>query len=203
MITRLWVDNYKCLVNFELPLSELTLLLGPNGVGKSAVLDVVFALRQLLSGVAKITDAEIFPTRTLTRWQSRPVQIIELEIDLDAVRMTYRLEVERKPGTRLAQVGLERLALPSGPLFEFHGGEVQLYSDDHKKGLDFRSDSSESALARFASSSSSRHLAQFLSFMRKILVCSLYPPSFVPESASEDVLLDWPNLATTGMAGET
>ncbi len=36
MIKRLYVDNYKCLVNFELPLQDLTLLLGPNGVGKTS-----------------------------------------------------------------------------------------------------------------------------------------------------------------------
>jgi predicted ATPase len=50
MIKRLYIDNYKSLVNFELPLRELTLLLGPNGVGKTSVLDVVFAMRLLLSG---------------------------------------------------------------------------------------------------------------------------------------------------------
>ena len=49
MIRRIYVDNYKCLVNFELSFDRLTLLIGPNGVGKSAVLDVIFSLRQLLS----------------------------------------------------------------------------------------------------------------------------------------------------------
>ena len=39
MLQRLYVDNYKCLVNFDLPLQELTLLLGPNGAGKTSVLD--------------------------------------------------------------------------------------------------------------------------------------------------------------------
>jgi len=38
MLQRLYVDNYKCLVNFELPLQELSLLLGPNGAGKTSVL---------------------------------------------------------------------------------------------------------------------------------------------------------------------
>ena len=37
MLQRPYVDNYKCLVNFELPFQEVTLLLGPNGVGKTAV----------------------------------------------------------------------------------------------------------------------------------------------------------------------
>jgi len=38
MIKRLYVDNYKCLVNFDLKLDELSLLLGLNGSGKSSVL---------------------------------------------------------------------------------------------------------------------------------------------------------------------
>ena len=49
MIERLYVDNYKCLVNFELELEELTLLLGVNGTGKSSVLDVIVAVRKLLT----------------------------------------------------------------------------------------------------------------------------------------------------------
>ena len=83
MIKRLYVDNYKCLVNFDLPLQELSLLLGPSGVGKTSVLDIVYALRQLLSGDAKVTDRDVFPNRTLTRWQSRNLQVFELDVLLE------------------------------------------------------------------------------------------------------------------------
>ena len=48
MLQRLYADNYKCLVNFSLPLQELSPLLEPNGAGKTSVLDIVFALRRLL-----------------------------------------------------------------------------------------------------------------------------------------------------------
>jgi len=190
MLKRLYVDNYKCLVNFEARLGELTLLLGPNGVGKSSVLDVVFALRQLLSGVAKITDAEIFPTRTLTRWQSHQTQVVELDADLDGDILTYRLEVEHEPETRRARVYKESLTAPGGPLFEFDRGEVRLYRDDHSSGATFRSDRMESALARVAATRDNERLMRFLDFVRKILVCGLYPRSFVAESATEDTLLD-------------
>lgn len=44
MFKRLYVDNYKSLVNFELPLDELTLLFGLNGVGKTSILEVIFAV---------------------------------------------------------------------------------------------------------------------------------------------------------------
>lgn len=56
MLKRLYVDNYRCFVNFSLDLHPLTLLVGRNGTGKSSVLEVLFALRKLLSGAGKIND---------------------------------------------------------------------------------------------------------------------------------------------------
>ncbi|MBM5818084.1 MAG: hypothetical protein FJ083_16385 [Cyanobacteria bacterium K_Offshore_surface_m2_239] len=48
MLKRLYVDNYRSLVNFELHFSPLTLLTGSNGSGKSSILNIFFALRALL-----------------------------------------------------------------------------------------------------------------------------------------------------------
>ena len=70
MLKRIYINNYKCLVNFDLPLKELTLFSGANGAGKTAILDAIFALHRLLGGSAKVGDPEIFPARTLTCWQS-------------------------------------------------------------------------------------------------------------------------------------
>lgn len=131
MIKRLYIDNYKCLVNFELPLQGLTLLLGPNGVGKTSVLDVMFGLRQLLAGVAKVTDKVVFPTSTLTRWQKRDKQVFELDALLGGDELRYRLEVEHERATRRARITLERLEAKGKPLFVFKMGEVRLYRDDH------------------------------------------------------------------------
>ena len=95
MIKRLYVDNYKCFVNFEVGLDPLTLLLGRNGAGKSAILDIVFAMQALLRGTAKVTDAFVFPMETLTRWQSRDIQAFEIEVekvgrDTKALMMAFR-----------------------------------------------------------------------------------------------------------------
>jgi predicted ATPase len=191
MLRRLYVDNYKCLVNFELPLQELSLLLGPNGVGKTSVLDVMFALRQLLRGVAKVSDAEAFPARTLTRWQSRDLQVFEFTAVLDGDSLTYRLEVEHERSTRRARVMLERLTAEGRPLFECERGEVQLYRDNHSRGPTYAVDWSESALARVVPDlkGENKRLTRFLEFMRKVIVCGLYPASFEAESRSEDPLL--------------
>lgn len=190
MINRLYIDNFKSLVNFELHLQELTLLLGPNGVGKTSVLDVVFALRQLLAGIAKVTDPGIFRTSTLTRWQKRAVQVVELDADLDGSDYRYRLEIEHDPTNRRARVEQEQLELRGAPLFRFQHGEVQLYRDNHSAGPTFSADWSESALARIPPRNDNTHLTRFLEFMRKIIVCGIYPASFAAESACEDAVLE-------------
>ncbi len=193
MLQRLYVDNYKCLVNFDLRLQELSLLLGPNGVGKTSVLDVVFALRRLLDGSARITDADAFSARTLTRWQKGWLQVFEIEVLLDPDRFTYRLEVDHDPSFRRPRIRLEKLVhqdeRDKGPLFKFENGDVQLYRDDYSHGPLYSYNWSESALARVAPRNDNERLTRFLDFIRKIMVCSLYPPIFSAESKDEDPLL--------------
>ena len=189
MIKRLYVDNYRSLVNFELPLQELTLLMGPNGVGKTSVLDVMFALRQLLAGVAKVTDAEVFLASTLTRWKIRPLQTIELDVELAGETLRYRLEIEHEKAGRRARIILETLKVDQNPLFAFHSGSVRLYRDDHTEGPTFTADWGESALARVAPGGDNIRLGRFLDFMRKVMVCGLYPANFTAEASTEDPML--------------
>ena len=193
MLKRLYADNYKCLVNFEVTFGELALLLGPNGVGKSSVLDVMFALHKLLSGTVKVTDTapdEIFPGKTLTRWQKRNAQVFEIDVTVEGVGdMSYRLEVEHERNTRRARIVLERLTTEGKPLFEFVHGTVQLYRDNHSPGPSFSADWSESYLARVPPGDDNVKLTRFLEFVRRIQVCGLYPKKFRTESRNEDRLL--------------
>jgi len=188
MIKRLYIDNYKCLVNFDLLLQEVTLLVGANGVGKTSVLDVVFALRQLLAGVAKAADA--FPSSTLTRWQSRDLQVIELDLELEGDLLNYRLELKHEKARRQCKIKLEKLSSHKKPLFECKDGEAQLYTDSYVKGPKYPVDSGESALARVAPRGDNTRLTRMLDYVRKVTVCGLYPSGFETESATEDTVLD-------------
>ncbi len=189
MVKRIYIDNYKSLVNFDLQLQELTLLVGQNGTGKTAVLDVVYALRRLLEGAARVADRDVFPPSSLTRWQERAVQAFQLDVELDGDAFRYRLEVEHDRRGRRARIILETLATTEGPLFRFAGGDVQLYRDDHSEGPTFKSDWRESALARVVPVKENRALTRFLEFMRGVLVCSLNPPALASEAAGEDLIL--------------
>ena len=189
MFKRIRIDNYKCLVNFDLRLQELTLLLGQNGAGKTAVLEVVYALRRLLEGTARVTDRDGFPHSSLTRWQERNVQSFRLEVELQGDVFYYHLRVEHDRRERRARIIRETLSKSEGPLFSFAGGDVQLYRDNHTPGPTFKSDWRESALARVVPVEENVALTGFLEFMRGVLVCGLNPTALASETTGEDPIL--------------
>jgi predicted ATP-binding protein involved in virulence len=48
MLTKMYVNNYRCLVNFEIEFGNLTLLLGTNGSGKTTIFDILYKIRRLV-----------------------------------------------------------------------------------------------------------------------------------------------------------
>ena len=189
MLKRLYVDNYKCLVNFELRLRDVTLLLGANGSGKSSVLDVVHRLRQVLVLGTAVGEPETFPASTLTRWDQRGVQTVALDVELGGEAFQYQLEVEHERETGKARVRLESLQTEGGPLFRCALGEAQLYRDDHSEGPPLSVDWRESFLARVSGSKDNKRLGRFMEFMRGLVVCGLHPPSFVASASRESAVL--------------
>ncbi|MEL6580705.1 MAG: AAA family ATPase [Cyanobacteria bacterium J06621_12] len=56
MLKRIYVNNFRCLVNFELTFDNVNLILGHNGSGKSTLFDVIRKLQQFIIGDLKIED---------------------------------------------------------------------------------------------------------------------------------------------------
>lgn len=50
MLKRLYIDNFRCFVNFEYKPERKQLLLGANGSGKSSLLDAVRAVQAFVCG---------------------------------------------------------------------------------------------------------------------------------------------------------
>ena len=190
VLERIYIHNYKCFVNFELKLQDTALLLGTNGSGKTAVLDVVFGVRRLLSGDAKITDTDTFHPSTLTRWQSGLEQVFEIDASASGESFRYRLEVEHDERGRHARIVWETLVAGDAVLFKCEMGEVQLYRDDGSTGPKYKTDWTESALARVVPQASNRRLTAFKEAMRSTVVCNIRPALLRTETTSEDSLLD-------------
>lgn len=95
MLTRIYIDNFRCFVNFEYKPECKQLLLGVNGSGKSSLLTAIRYLKSFIKG-----DDNPFTQSTRTRWQDKPLQAFEIEARLDQDVYTYRIEIRYASKTK-------------------------------------------------------------------------------------------------------
>lgn len=132
MITRLYIDNYLCFSNFELELNPFTLLLGANGSGKSAILDVIESVRSFVVEGTKVN--QFAPFSTLTRWDTRQEQRIALAVALGNFSYHYEVVVQQRGRPNSATVLSETVSEGGAPLFQFEAGSrAVLYDDAHNE----------------------------------------------------------------------
>src|SRR6516165_2092457 len=81
MLTRVYIDNFRSFLNFEYFPERKQLLLGPNGSGKTSLLEAIRNVKSLVKG-----DSNRFTQSTRTRWLDRAAQVVELEAELDGKR---------------------------------------------------------------------------------------------------------------------
>jgi AAA15 family ATPase/GTPase len=49
MLTRLYIDNFRCFSNFEYKPARRNLILGRNGSGKTSLINAMLSLREFLA----------------------------------------------------------------------------------------------------------------------------------------------------------
>ncbi len=147
MLTRVCVDNFKCMVNFECRLGSPRLILGANGSGKSTLFDVFTLLRDFCARGEPGDDR--FLGSTLTRWGGNAEQTFELTVEGNGGEYTMKLVVDSWGRPARPRVLREEVDFNGKPIFRFVESEVGLYNDklDGRKYVHFTSDWHRSALA--------------------------------------------------------
>jgi predicted ATPase len=195
MLKRLYANNYRCLVNFEMNFTDLTLLMGPNGGGKSTIFDLFYNIRCLLIENVKIS--QVFPLEDLTAWVKRTEQSFEIDVQGEGGLFSYKLAISHNPEIKKQRIDLEHLYFNGKPLFEFNHGDVQLYHDDHTPGPIYPFDWSVSALATIAERNDNKRLTWFKKWIEKLFVVCLQPKAMASETQEES---DWLNRDGTNFA---
>lgn len=183
MINRVYIDNYKCLVNFDCKPHSLQLLLGDNGSGKTAMFDVLETVRDFVCVGTESTVA--FATDTLTAWDTRSEQTFELGIQGNGGQYDHRLVVEHDRAGQRNHVKAERLEFDGKPLYEFDGNDVHLYRDDFSAGPVFPFESSRSALPTVPERNENQLLTWFRRRLAKVYVFSPDPLRMTARSETE------------------
>jgi predicted ATPase len=171
VISRIYIDNYKCFTNFEYRPGALQLLLGPNGTGKTAVFEVLEALRDfILDGAASMSA---FPRRTLTAWDRRPEQAFELDLKGKGGEYSYRLVIEHGRPARRNRIIYEHLTFDKRVLYQFKDGEAHLFRGDGTAEPVDEFDASRSAISTIPDPSDNALLSWFRWRLSRVFV--FYP----------------------------
>ncbi len=158
MLTRIYIDNFRSFVNFEYRPERKQLLLGPNGSGKSSLLDAIRYVKRFIQG-----DENPFTQSTRTRWQDKPLQVVEIEALLDRQKYEYRMEIGFKPETRQPSVKLERLKVSGASVFELADGQINFFPNVSGAAKSIPLETTKSAL--HLSQLSNLHVHRFVEWM--------------------------------------
>ena len=186
MITRLYVNNYRCLVAFDTAFDSFGVLCGPNGAGKSSVFDALLFIRNLATGDAAlggdgdrdVTDLEF------TNWLDNTNQEFELSVSTEGHNFEYVVHIEQKADFEKPRIVKEQATCDGKSLFtrDLDGVHFQK-SDGSKTGfpLDWR----QAALAAIQPYGSIGELSKLQEAIAKLLILRPDPRAMKPESKSE------------------
>ena len=199
MLTRIYVDNFRCLVNFELKLDRLNLLLGENGSGKTTVFEVLRRLQEFIGGTHRVDEAFWSASEDLTRWQKLDVQRFELEFKVEEDVYVYSLAIQHDRNSGVRKIKHEELQMNQRPLFAVSEGNGQFYGDDFSpKGKILLGSIGQSGIALLQGQTDLALLRRFHKKIARIAVVRPIPMLMGSESSHEDnrLSLDAGNFAS-------
>ena len=181
MLRRIYIDNFRSLVNFELTLGQINLLMGGNGSGKSSVFAALAKLRQIVQGGS---IGEILTLASCTRWQTRPVQVFELDIDDSGVTFKYRLDVSHVDGR--ARIDTETLEVDGAFIYNRVRDVVELIGDSRTASGSTLIDVERSALSLLSGRPGHSRISQFVARLGRVHVLGINPTAMRGWSEGEE-----------------
>ena len=132
VIRRLYIHNFRCLENFELPISgrSSALLIGKNGAGKTTVslaLEILQKIARNTNRVGELVKPQDI-TRGLTDARGRtdvPMRF-EIEVELEGEIYEYVVAFEFPEGFKELRVFEEKLAVNGKPIYTREVAQVRL-----------------------------------------------------------------------------
>jgi predicted ATPase len=189
MLKRLYIDNFRCLVNFELSFDSINLLLGGNGAGKSTIFEVLWRLQSFIRGSK--ADSIFVPTQC-TRWQTSPIQSFELEIEGNGGNYKYELAIWHDREKYRCRVQYERLWFNNQQLLACdRSGKVEIYRDDRSKNAEYLLDLSQSILPLLMAEDHNTKLTWFKQRIERLMIIQVNPSGMIDSSNSVEMLLNF------------
>jgi predicted ATPase len=177
VLSRVYIHNFRCFVNFEYRPRRTELIMGANGTGKSSLIEFV----GFLAGFATGGILRLPTPRDTTRWASLGNMVGELEARLETGTYVYRLELGfDRVSPRVIEESVQR---DGRPLFRFLNGQVQLFNERLEAFATFGSDPRRTAMP--TAPGSTDPLLPFRNWLARLCWFKLNPFAMLPLSELE------------------
>jgi hypothetical protein len=120
VITRLYANNFRCLVAFETLFESFGVICGPNGAGKSSVFDVLKLIQDLATGDSYLGGEGERDIKRLefTNWLESTTQEFELGVTAEGRSFMYWLHLEQVASEEKPRILRERATCDDRELFD-------------------------------------------------------------------------------------
>src|SRR5438876_1117932 len=190
MITRLYTNNFRCLVAFKADFDSFGVLCGPNGAGKSSVFDALRLIRNLATGDGYLggEGERDVPRLEFTNWQESTVQEFEVGVTAEGHSFEYVIHIEQKASFEKPRIVKEKATCDKRSLFERDLDGVRFQKPGGAQ-TGFPLDWRQAALASIQPKGSLRQLADG----EKALVGLYMVRAALATGAAQTVLIDEPD----------
>jgi predicted ATPase len=185
MIRRLYIHNFRCLENFELPISghSSVLLIGKNGSGKTTVSFALEILQKIARGTNQIKD--LVKSKDFTRGRSDVPMRFEIEVELDSKVYSYVIAFELLENSKELSVREEKLAVDGRPVYSREKAQVHLAKAGKATEARFLIDMYMVALPIIQEQSAKDPLLIFKQWLARILILRPIPSKIKGDSEQE------------------
>jgi predicted ATPase len=197
VIRRLYVNNFRCLQNFDLPIAgkPSALLIGKNGAGKSSVGAALEILQKIARGTNRVS--ELAKPRDFTRGLTDVPMRFEIETELDKKIYGYSVALELPEGNRELRVVEEKLTYDGKPIYSRDLAQVTLFRQGKVGEAKFLIDWHLVALPIVQQQSSKDPLFTFKTWLAQMLI--LRPiPKLISGSSELETLQPNPDVSDFG-----
>lgn len=196
MIKRIYIHNFRCLENFELPVSGMSsaLLIGRSGAGKSTI---GFAL-QVLQSIARGTNrvGQLVKPGDFAQGRSEVPIRFEIEVVIEKKNYEYVLALDLPDGFKELRVAEEKLACDGVAIYTRQAAQVLLTKTKSAGEAKFLVDWHLVALPVIQEQSKSDPLRIFKDWLARLLILAPLPSAITGDSEGDSLT---PNREVTNL----
>lgn len=183
MFKRIYVHNFRCLENFDLPVGDKSsaLLIGGNGAGKSTVSFALALLQKLARGTNRVGQL-VKPQDFFLGRADAPMRF-EVDVKLGGQIYQYNLALELPPGLKELRVLSEQLTVDGQPVYDREHARVALRRGAPELRAEFRIDWHMIALPIIQEQSETDPVFLFKQWLARSVIIAPIPSLITGESS--------------------